>query len=480
MKEKKIFFFRLFYLTGILFLSGITFRYFYLQAHFPNPDTVTAIYFSLALFGFFLFYAFILFGKWIRVLFLTVGLTPFFWGVIGLKTEAAGFLFAGALALVVWLIYLEQKEKNIQTSLISQIETAETEGNEMAAEVLTRKQRLNALLKKKDQTTLLREAIRGSSFTQTERALSEMLVQRVLSLVEKGESAALYFLTDDHKHFQKIAESRWNEKPSDRTYENLDVFHQWVNRHRQPLLIEDINKEFRFEIPASALKQNLYPKSLMAVPLVSEDKLLGVLTLSCSLENQFGVDELRLISILTSFFSLTLSNARLYQQTQKLADLDGLTQLFVKRCLSEKLASFFKNKRKGKNTLSLIMLDIDHFKNVNDQFGHLVGDAVLIQVADILRKFSPQGSLICRYGGEEFSILLPDYSKKEAEELAEKLRREVEANILTIRRQQVQITLSAGIASFPDDGLIEENLIKGADQALYRAKKEGRNRVVGV
>ena len=128
--------------------------------------------------------------------------------------------------------------------------------------------------------------------------------------------------------------------------------------------------------------------------------------------------------------------------------------------------------------LSFLMIDLDYFKKYNDQFGHVAGDIVLKTVAKILDdSFGQPGNIVCRYGGEEFCVLLPDCTKENAKQLAEKVRKKIEQEKIVLRRQETNITVSIGVSTFPKDAQMKEELIYKADHALYRAKEEGRNRV---
>ena len=128
---------------------------------------------------------------------------------------------------------------------------------------------------------------------------------------------------------------------------------------------------------------------------------------------------------------------------------------------------------------SLFMSDIDHFKMYNDRYGHIAGDLVLKQVARLLKENLGKDDILCRYGGEEFSVILPNRPKQSALSLAERLRRSVESQSFLLRRETTFVTISIGVATFPEDGLVKEELLKRVDSFLYRAKREGRNRVCG-
>jgi diguanylate cyclase (GGDEF)-like protein len=198
--------------------------------------------------------------------------------------------------------------------------------------------------------------------------------------------------------------------------------------------------------------------------------------LDSSSPEEYAADDLRLLDIVASLTSLAMDNAELYQRTKELAIRDNLTGLYVHKYFQDRLEEELKRALIRNYSLSLVMLDLDHFKDYNDRFGHIAGDIVLRHLAKILTKEAAPGNLIARYGGEEFCLLLPRTDKEQAHGLAERVRRKIAGHIITLRRIKTGITASLGVAALPQDARTRIELIRKADEALYRAKEEG-NRV---
>lgn len=168
-----------------------------------------------------------------------------------------------------------------------------------------------------------------------------------------------------------------------------------------------------------------------------------------------------------------------YEQTYKLAVTDGLTQLFNHRYFQEQMSANISNFERYGNKFSLILIDIDFFKKFNDTYGHQSGDAVLIQVANILKKNSRTSDIVCRYGGEEMSIILTNTNKKEAIITANKICFAVRNNQFTLtNNKKVNVTISVGVATVGENGKTPQEMIEYSDKCLYKAKEQGRDQVV--
>lgn len=168
-----------------------------------------------------------------------------------------------------------------------------------------------------------------------------------------------------------------------------------------------------------------------------------------------------------------------HEEIYRLMTIDGLTQIYNKRYFLESLERELSRSRRYRRDLSLIMFDIDHFKPINDTFGHLAGDAVLKQLCQVVDGRIRREDLLCRYGGEEFAILLPEIDLFNAKLTAEKIRRLVETTSFTFEDTQIPVTISLGVTCAENESIDPEAFIKLADEQLYEAKNTGRNRVCG-
>lgn len=213
----------------------------------------------------------------------------------------------------------------------------------------------------------------------------------------------------------------------------------------------------------------------MCIPLVFFGEKLGILAVESSSVGAFQPEDLPPLESVADMCAAAIQNARYIERAKELAYLDGLTGIFNRRFFEMRITEELERANRYTTQLSVIMLDIDHFKRLNDEFGHLLGDEVLRQVSTIFRQQVRKGDVVCRFGGEEFALLLPQTSGEQAQEAAEKLRRLVENwNFPGVPRP---VTISAGIACYPENGRTRDQIVSSADAALYSAKQTGRNRV---
>jgi diguanylate cyclase (GGDEF)-like protein len=207
-------------------------------------------------------------------------------------------------------------------------------------------------------------------------------------------------------------------------------------------------------------------------PLVVQDVCLGYLVI-----NGVSLDEQPFLGILAAQFALGLKRARLYKMIQELAITDSVTGLYTRRYAMDRLSEEFLRSQEHHLSLSILMIDADNFKECNDKFGHLVGDMVLNEIGRRIKENVREVDMVSRFGGEEFLVFAPNTSKESATLFAERIRRSIEGSFIRAYDEKVHLTVSVGVASYPEDTAHCQDLIGKSDQALYQAKKSGKNKV---
>lgn len=255
-----------------------------------------------------------------------------------------------------------------------------------------------------------------------------------------------------------------------------DELIQYIISLRTPVVI-DKTLEIKSPLVKKLKENNVY----ILTPLIFQGDLLGIMILGEFLHEVEVDDSIKeLLGILSNLISVALVNANLYDKVKSLSYKDGMTGLHNYRYFEIRMKEEFSRAQRMNSPLSLIILDVDHFKNYNDNLGHLAGDEVLRILARLLNDSLRKNDIPVRYGGEEFAIILPGISKENAYNVANRIRKIVEKAPFPDEYVQPmkRITISVGVATFPDDAdnLIE--LIDKADSALYSAKNSGRNKVV--
>ncbi|HWE29648.1 MAG TPA: diguanylate cyclase [Polyangia bacterium] len=219
-------------------------------------------------------------------------------------------------------------------------------------------------------------------------------------------------------------------------------------------------------------------ESLLVLPLICRDEAVGSFAVAAKRARAFGKDKREMLTVIASHVGVKLSNAQLYGRMEEMATTDGLTGLVNHRTFQERFSEMLARAERTGGRHALLLTDIDHFKNVNDTYGHPIGDVVLRGVAAVVRDCVRKIDLAARYGGEEFAIVLEGTDLAGARMLAERIRAEVQKQQFQSPKGPFGCTLSLGIAVYPDDGKDGKTIIDHADQSLYSAKHGGRNRAV--
>jgi diguanylate cyclase (GGDEF)-like protein len=256
-----------------------------------------------------------------------------------------------------------------------------------------------------------------------------------------------------------------------------DSLLNWVIEHKQYLDLRHYSSKKKIK---PLISEDLRIPELQRViiyPLMYEDSVLGAFLLGYKNDGPDDYEK-RVIEILSNQASISISNAFLFEKVKSMATTDGLTGVYNHRHFQEKLSEIILRAERYNEKFSLILVDIDFFKKVNDSYGHQVGDIVLKKVASILKSTARKVDIVARYGGEEFAIICVNDDKNNAAKFAERLRKEIENTIILFEGGKLNVTASFGVASYPDDGKDKVNIIEMADRALYKAKHGGRNKVI--
>jgi diguanylate cyclase (GGDEF)-like protein len=251
----------------------------------------------------------------------------------------------------------------------------------------------------------------------------------------------------------------------------------WAVQERQLLVIRDTRAETRFPVDRLTRGQH---GSVLAVPMIHQGRCVGVLDFFRALPDAFGEDEVRFLESVAANVAMAIANARLHEQTLALSLTDPLTGIHNRRSLFGRLEQELERSERFAHACAVAMIDVDHFKGLNDAHGHLAGDTVLRRVAELLGGAVRKVDTLARHGGEEFALVLPRADRAAALEVAEKLRRVVASAHFEHGETQPggRITVSIGVASFPEDATDLSTLVDCADAALYAAKRQGRNTTV--
>ena len=253
----------------------------------------------------------------------------------------------------------------------------------------------------------------------------------------------------------------------------------WVARYGKPLIVPDVAKDPRFY--SGVDKQTKFvTKSVLCVPMKSRDRIIGVVEVVNKVGGeQFTQDDFEIFENVVAHLTIALEKAQMYRKMEEASQIDDLTQLYNTRYCNQFLDNFLIERKDTRGIISLIFLDIDFFKLVDDNFGHLVGSETLKIVGERMARVIRKNDVIIRYGGDEYIVLLPNTDKKTAAIIAERIRKEISREpFYAFGNKKFNISVTLGVATFPHDAKTRDELIGKADRAMYEGKMSGRNKVV--
>ncbi len=324
-----------------------------------------------------------------------------------------------------------------------------------------------------DLITLQRLSSRVSSVLEKEELMQ--LIVTLFCDISSFSAGMLLVFRPEEKHFVvQSAVGIDKEEIQKAHYLPEETLAGLALQQKSILFIEDHLLDRRVAAQSIHRKKHEKPMMILALPLIAKGKELGTVILERPSEQREAVrvDEVLLMT-LANHAAIALENAHLYEMAVE----DGLTKVFVNRYFHFRLKEEVEQAKRYQTALSLVFLDLDSFKPINDTYGHQVGDKILIQTAQLMKQTFRSTDVVCRYGGDEFAVILPRTKGEEAVLICERLRREVEKLGTPVDSKIIlRVTLSIGVAAWTES-MDKDALIKAADTALYVSKSSGRNRV---
>jgi diguanylate cyclase (GGDEF)-like protein len=340
---------------------------------------------------------------------------------------------------------------------------------------------------KEEITELRRQIERLSLFHEVGKALASTLdLQKILQTVMEKISDFLQpdtwslLMLDEatQELYFEIAIGSGAHKLKDVRLKLGEGIAGWVAQNGEPLLIEDVKRDPRFSRRFDELTQ-MDTRSVVCVPIRGREKILGVIELvNCLGRESFRREDIPILKSLADYAAIALENARYVQRIHELTITDDCTALYNARHLNFVLDAEIYRSTRYNYEFSVIFLDLDHFKQINDTRGHLVGSKLLWMIGDIIKGHLRLIDYAFRYGGDEFVVLLPQTSKKNSLMVVRRLRDLLNSKVFFADEGlNIKVTASFGVASFPSDGRTRKELLRMADEAMYLVKNTTRDNI---
>ncbi|MGD9488470.1 MAG: diguanylate cyclase [Calditrichaceae bacterium] len=325
--------------------------------------------------------------------------------------------------------------------------------------------------------TLFEISMELNSILEMKRLINSTLLT-IIGQFSCKSALFLYALKPATRRLEVINSKGFFQKDvEDLVIQKSDPLEKFFETRGYPVMLKEMSHKLK---NSSALKTMLNLHIEIITPIIVKNSLEGLICLGPRVKKQnYEERELQQISILSNMISVAVTNAALYNEVEQLSYTDGMTDLHNFRYFELRLKEEVVRHNRTKTGLSLLILDVDFFKNYNDTLGHQAGDEVLRKLGHILKETVRENDIVARYGGEEFAVILPAVDRDGASVLAERLRERIES--AAFEHEEVQpngnITVSIGVASLMEDSVDYKSLINQSDTALYYAKRNGRNQI---
>ncbi len=314
--------------------------------------------------------------------------------------------------------------------------------------------------------------VESSSNTTDRRLGMSLLINKILAHV-RAEECVLYLFGESGARLQR-AYCTDNIK-------DLDLFEQHANSSIVEKVLNSgtpyLNNNYSFELKVPFGKESVFIRSILCYPLVRRGEKIGVLELINKVTGAFTREDQALIEMLLNPLVTAIRTVDMFESAERLTITDDLTKLYNYRYLMKYLEADVKRCLRYKKKVSLLFIDVDGFKRINDTFGHLVGSQALAEMGQVFRRIVRETDVVGRYGGDEFVIVLPETPLNGAMVIAERIRKKVEECEFVAQNLSIRLTVSLGVANCPKHTLTAEGLIKKADAAMYRAKELSKNSI---
>jgi diguanylate cyclase (GGDEF)-like protein len=322
---------------------------------------------------------------------------------------------------------------------------------------------------------ILTDIVKTANSILEPRKVIELIMEKIQQLIP---SEAWSMLMVDEEKQELLFELALGAKGKEVSAFRLKIgegIAGWVAQTGKPTIVNDTQKDPRFA-PKFDTKTQFHTRSILCAPLISRGRTIGVVEIINKLGGKFTQSDLEILLTLVEPCAIAIENAILFQRTEQLTITDDLTKLFNSRYLNLYISREIKRCKRHGIPLSVIFLDLDGFKGVNDQYGHLAGSGTLAEVGSVLAEGVRESDILARYGGDEFVVVLPETPAAGALVIAERLRKAIEEHgFLQGQGLTARLSASFGISSYPDHALTPEGLIQKADQAMYRVKERDKN-----
>lgn len=376
-----------------------------------------------------------------------------------------------------FLLFFFERQREIYFKYYQpQVEETQESINMAGEEIKSRKAALGVLPQKAEKISSLAAIVNKFTSLMEKDKIEEFLLSQVDRFFTQADTILLFMFNRD----EDILELAYSFKKNTIIIKEKhgDFMDWWVLRHNQSAFIEDFTEDFRFDCYASPAYNERKSLSFIISPLSQGDEVMGVVRVESTAKQAFSLDDLRTLRILCDVAAAVLERASIFNRVEELATKDELTDLYLREVFFSRFKEELIRAKVTKTRLALGVLDVDDFKQVNDTYGHTVGDLVLKKTAEVLNVIvGNSGNIVSRFGGEEFVFFLVRCENSGARRIAERIRDEISKVRINFRRKKISFTSSMGVVFYPDDGKDFLDLMKKADELLYEAKRGGKNRV---